>query len=150
MGAREEAPPLPMTEPLLLPEGETRIAWVQRECNWLQALEGDLDTSHVGFLHEGKVSPEAYPSDATHRHAIKNRAPVILVSDTEWGTMYAARRPADPGDSYYRMAQFLFPFWTMVPNGDFQHNVEARAWVPMDDTHTMFLSVSWKSGAASE
>ena len=148
MGAREEAPPLPMTEPLLLPEHETRIVWAQRECNWLQALESDLDTSHVGFLHEGKVSSEEYPSDATHRYAIKDRAPVILVSDTEWGTMYAARRPADPGDSYYRMAQFLFPFWTMVPNGDFEHNVEARAWVPMDDTHTMFLSVSWKSGAA--
>src|SRR5579859_7359048 len=56
MGAREEAPPLPMNEALLLPEAETRIVWVQRECHWLQALEGDIDTSHLGFLHEGKVS----------------------------------------------------------------------------------------------
>ena len=147
MGARAEAPPLPMSEPLLLPEAETHIAWAQRECNWLQALEGDIDTSHVGFLHEGSVSPEDYPPDATQRYSVLNRAPDIHVADTDWGTMYAARRPADPGNSYYRLAHFLFPFWTLIPNGDFERNVGTRAWVPMDDTHSMFLSVSWKAGA---
>jgi phthalate 4,5-dioxygenase oxygenase subunit len=147
MGARRPAPRLPTIEPLLLPEQETRIAWVQRECHWLQALEGDIDTSHVAFLHEGKVSPEEYPPDAIHRHVVANRMPDIHVADTEWGTMYAGHWPADPGNSYYRLAHFLFPFWTMIPNGDFQRNVVARAWVPMDDTHTMFLAVSWKAGA---
>jgi phenylpropionate dioxygenase-like ring-hydroxylating dioxygenase large terminal subunit len=147
MGAGEEAPPLPMNEALLLPEAETRIVWVQRECHWLQALEGDIDTSHLGFLHEGKVSPEDYPPGAIQRYALIDRAPEISVADTAWGTMYAARRPADPGNSYYRLAQFLFPFWTMAPNGDFDRQVATRAWVPMDDTHTMFLSVSWRAGA---
>ena len=28
-------------------------ARAQRECNWLQSLEGDIDTSHFGFLHVG-------------------------------------------------------------------------------------------------
>ena len=147
MGARTETPPLPMNEALLLPEAQTRIVWVQRECHWLQALEGDIDTSHLGFLHEGKVSPENYPPGAIQRYALMDRAPEIAVADTAWGTMYAARRPADPGNSYYRLAQFLFPFWTMAPNGDFDRQVATRAWVPMDETHTMFLSVSWRAGA---
>ena len=33
------------------------ISFVQRECNWLQALEGDIDTSHFGFLHAGGDRP---------------------------------------------------------------------------------------------
>ena len=29
-----------------------------RECNWLQGLEGDIDTSHAGILHGGADKPE--------------------------------------------------------------------------------------------
>jgi phenylpropionate dioxygenase-like ring-hydroxylating dioxygenase large terminal subunit len=147
MGVRHEAPPLPVMEALLLPEGETRITWAQRECHWLQALEGDIDTSHVGFLHEGSVKPEDYPPDAIQRHVVSNRRPDIHVADTDWGTMYAGHWPAGPGNAYYRLAHFAFPFWTLIPNGPFQRQVVARAWVPMDDMHTMFLAVAWKAGS---
>jgi len=100
----------------------------------------------VGFLHEGTVAPDAYPANATQRYALLNRAPDLHVADTAWGTMYAATRPADPGNTYYRLAHFLLPFWTMAPNADFERQVAMRAWVPMDETHTMFLAVSWKHG----
>src|SRR6266508_4455574 len=41
MGERQEAPPpLPAIEATLLPESEVQIVFAQRECNWLQALEG--------------------------------------------------------------------------------------------------------------
>ena len=56
MGEREQAPPLPALEALLCPPEDADVsAAVMRECNWLQALEGDIDTSHFGFLHTGKV-----------------------------------------------------------------------------------------------
>ena len=58
MGKRETPPPLPSFEPVLLPEEATNMFFVQRECNWLQALEGDIDTSHFGFLHAGGVTPD--------------------------------------------------------------------------------------------
>jgi len=58
--------------------------------------------------------------------------------------MYAAYRPAEPGTTYWRFAHFMFPFWTIPPDGEFTDHVIARAWVPMDDTHTMFVHVSWK------
>ncbi len=47
MGGAAEAPPFPGLEPLLLPEGQLRMRWAQRNCNWLQAIEGDIDTPHV-------------------------------------------------------------------------------------------------------
>jgi hypothetical protein len=43
---------------------------------------------------------------------------------------------------YYRIAQFLFPFWAMVPTGVLGLDVRARAWVPMDDHHTLALTIS--------
>jgi phenylpropionate dioxygenase-like ring-hydroxylating dioxygenase large terminal subunit len=142
MGARAEAPPLPGIEAALLPEGDLQIVFAQRECNWLQALEGDIDTSHFGFLHAGSVDPESIPSDNLIRWTVANRAPQYHVTDTDYGTMYAAYRPASAGRTYWRFANFLFPFWTQTPQGAFDR-VNSRAWVPMDDGHTMFVSLSW-------
>ncbi len=65
------------------------------------------------------------------------------VADSDWGTTYAAHRQAGDGRTYWRFANFLMPFWTQTPQGEFPHQVDIRAWVPMDDTHTMFVHLSW-------
>ena len=148
MGEAAAAPPFPALEPLLLPEGQMTFRWAQRHCNWLQALEGDIDTSHFGFLHEGKAEANAYPEDSVLRYRLEDRAPDYHCAETDWGTMYAAYRPATPGNLYYRIAHFLFPFWTMILNAGFDNNLTARAWVPMDDTHTMFVQCSWEKSQA--
>ena len=89
---------------------ETRVTWAQRECNWLQALEGDIDTSHVGFLHEGKVEPEEYPPGAMHRYLLTNRAPEIPCGGYRRGAPCTpAYRPADAGQAYYRAGAFPVP-----------------------------------------
>jgi phthalate 4,5-dioxygenase len=144
MGEREKAPPLPAIEAALLPESELQIMFAQRECNWLQALEGDIDTSHFGFLHAGGVDPAELPADNLIRYTVSNRAPEYHVADMPWGTMYAAYRAAEAGQTYWRFASFLFPFWTLIPQGPFDR-VHARAWLPLDDTHTMFVSLQWKN-----
>ena len=147
LGARDPAPPLPAIEAAMLPETDTHSFWVQRECNWLQALEGDIDTSHVGFLHDGLLRPEELAEDTIHRWAVASRAPAYEVADMPWGTMYGAHRDATPGSTYYRFAHFLFPCWAMIPAGTFGSYVTARAWVPMDDTHTMFVHFAWRGNA---
>jgi phthalate 4,5-dioxygenase oxygenase subunit len=148
MGARKEAPPLPAIEASMLPEPELQISFVQRECNWLQALEGDIDTSHFGFLHTGSVQPEDVPADSLLRWTVTNRAPEYHVTDTDCGTMYCAYRAAEAGQTYWRFANFLLPFWTQTPQGPFDR-INTRAWVPMDDTHTMFVSLSWRGSPPS-
>jgi hypothetical protein len=55
--------------------------------------------------------------------------------------MYGACRPAEPGTNYWRIANFLFPFWAMVPTGVLGLEVRARAWIPMDDEHTLALTI---------
>jgi phenylpropionate dioxygenase-like ring-hydroxylating dioxygenase large terminal subunit len=144
MGPRKQPPPLPCFEAVLIPQAELNMSFVQRECNYLQGLEGDIDTSHFGFLHAGSVDFDEADPTSLGRYGLKNRAPEYHVADTDWGTMYAAYRPAEPGQTYWRCAQFMFPFWTIPPDGLFRDHIIARAWVPMDDTHTMFVHLSWK------
>jgi len=143
MGDPAKVPPLPMLEAALIPEGEASIRFVQRECNWLQALEGDIDTSHFGFLHAGSARPEDFQDDHPMRHTVTNRAPEYKVSDTGWGTSYGAYREEGDGTMSWRVANFAFPFWTQAPNSDFMTNVGVRGWVPMDDTHTMVVMIGW-------
>ncbi|MGA8226469.1 MAG: Rieske 2Fe-2S domain-containing protein [Xanthobacteraceae bacterium] len=148
MGARKEPPPLPMFESVMIADdSERNLFMVQRECSYLQALEGDIDTSHLGFLHMGGVDAEDTEPGHLGRYALANRAPEYHVADTDWGTMYSAYRPGAPGEIYWRFAHFMFPFWTIPPDGHFRDHVVARAWVPMDDTHTMFVHAAWKKNA---
>jgi len=149
MGSRAEAPPMPELEILLVPDDEVGVTFVQRDCNYLQALEGDVDTSHFGFLHAGHVEPDDLPDDHPIRHTVTVRTPEYHVADTPWGTQYAAYRTAGPGLTYWRFANFLFPFWTQQPQGEFDRHVHARAWVPLDDTHTMFCYLWWKRGSSA-
>ena len=144
MGEREVAPPLPALEALVCPPEETQVSCRQRECNWVQALEGDIDPSHFSFLHTGSVDVADIDPSHTERFSIITRAPRYQVQQTDWGLMYASHRPADPGNLYYRYAHFALPFWTMFPNGPLSDNILAQAWVPMDDTHTMTFTALWK------
>src|SRR5205085_2519648 len=82
-----------------------------------------------GFLHFGAAEAESAEPGTFQFFALKDRAPRYQVVDTEFGCMYSAFRPADPGQLYHRIALFLFPFWTMIPTGVLGHHVIAPAWV---------------------
>jgi len=135
MGSRETPPPMPLHEALDLAEGTYDVGAGMRECNWLQGLEGDLDTSHLYFLHHGAKQLEDTEPGTADYYQVKDRAPRYVSLDTDFGSMYGAYRPAGPGENYWRIAQFLFPFYAHIP-GD--RTMRLRMWVPMDDGHTMF------------
>jgi phthalate 4,5-dioxygenase oxygenase subunit len=142
MGPRETPPPLPDIEGNMLPEGEWSVWAGLRECNYMQALEGDIDTSHLGFLHHGGVSEEEATPGTFSYYELRNRAPKYAVVDTDYGTMYGAYREAEEDSQYWRIAHFLFPFYTMPPVGVLGMKIVARAWVPVDDYNTMFIMMS--------
>ncbi len=141
MGDRARAPKdLPQFECLAGPESAVQMRFVQRSCNWLQAVEGDLDTSHVGVLHFGFVKPGT-ETDKSRLDITVNRAPEYKIQETKYGLTYGAHRPSptEPGGTYWRMAHFLFPFWIMPPVSTLENNVMVRAFIPMDDDHCMFV-----------
>ncbi|NQU72630.1 MAG: (2Fe-2S)-binding protein, partial [Rhodospirillales bacterium] len=148
MGDPATAPGLPSLEATLVPEQDVTITFIQRECNWLQALEGEIDTSHFSFLHFGGLAPDDIDADQPGRLNVTNRAPEFKVTETDWGTMYGAWRDTGDNQKYWRVAHFLFPFWAMPPHGAMEDHVWTRAWVPMDDTHTMYVEFSWTGRTA--
>ena len=141
LGPREVPPALPDLEATQLPDGEYNGIAYQRNCNWLQGMEGDIDTAHIGFLHFGSDQADHYTPGTFKYYALKDRAPQYAVLDTPYGAMYGAYRPAGPGQYYWRIAQFFFPFWTMPPTGLLGGHMVGRAWVPMDDEHMMMFMV---------
>ncbi len=149
MGSRAEAPPLPAFEVLGVPDDEVGVIFIQRHCNYLQALEGDIDTSHFGFLHAGHVDAENLAADDPILHTVAIRTPDYHIADTAWGTTYAGYRTAGPGRTSWRFGNFLFPFWAQVPNGEFASHLQVRGWVPLDDEHTMYCVLWWKRGLSA-
>ena len=122
------------------------IKFQLRECNWLQAVEGEIDTSHLGFLHYGSVSVGT-PSRDINNYSVVNRAPEYAAKDTEYGMIYGAHRPGRKEDElYWRMAHFMFPCWTMPPLDTLQANVSARGYIPLDDENTMIVAYDHKRG----
>src|SRR5262249_21350585 len=108
--------------------------------------------------HTGASKVEDAPEGTFSRYALADRAPRYDVVNTEGGVMYTAYRPAETDSVYYRIAQFLFPFYAMVPTGVLGLEVRVRAWGPMDDEHTLALTMakagqrgggatSWQAGS---
>jgi hypothetical protein len=106
-------------------------------------------TSHFGFLHAGHVDPDDLGEDDPIHHTVAIRAPEYHIADTPWGTTYAGYRTAGPGRTSWRFGNFLFPFWTQVPNGELSHHLQVRGWVPLDDEHTMYCVLWWKRGVSA-
>ncbi|MFD1522883.1 Rieske 2Fe-2S domain-containing protein [Pseudonocardia yunnanensis] len=113
-------------------------------CNWVQAMEGNLDTSHISWLHQfngvdnipddGSDKP-GYPSNPMSwkfwRH---DRAPRLEVEDTWYGFKYVGIRETPNGHTHVRMSAFCYPYHTViatVPLG-----VRHGIFVPVDDHNT--------------
>ena len=140
MGDRAHVPELPPFEASFQPKEGVGLRFIQRRCNWLQAVEGDLDTSHVGLLHFGAAKASA-GLDNSRLDLVVNRAPEYKVTETPYGLCYGAHRPSPTvaGGTYWRVAHFLFPFWIMPPVASLEKNIMVRAFIPMDDEHCMFV-----------
>jgi phthalate 4,5-dioxygenase len=145
MGPRKDPPPLPDLEPNMLEDGNYSVQMIERDCNWLQGLEGDVDTSHLQFLHFGAVRAASAIPGTFGYYGLRDRAPRYHVVDTDFGVMYGAYRPAEEDSYYWRIASFLFPFYAMIPTGVLGHQILVRAWVPLDDEHMMFVVMSAKN-----
>jgi phthalate 4,5-dioxygenase oxygenase subunit len=153
MGSRSVPPPLPDYGPFAHPGDELVIAPGLTSCNWLQALEGAIDNSHTGFLHRTNLERRLKaggngPETELLRYFLACPNPETEALDTEWGTMYGNKRPGRPGEAYWRVGHFVFPCWAIPTPGPLGKDLQILAYVPMDDTHTMHISIRWRGNYA--
>jgi hypothetical protein len=104
-----------------------------QECNWLQAMEGGIDSSHVSFLHRGDLNSDPLFKGARgNQYNLRDTRPVFEVVESPGGLYIGARRNAENGNYYWRITQWVMPSFTMIaPRGD--HSVHGHFWIPIDD-----------------
>ncbi|MFJ9377241.1 Rieske 2Fe-2S domain-containing protein [Streptomyces sp. NPDC101455] len=146
MGSREAPPPLPEIG-VVAGDEELEIQMWLRECNWLQGMEGDIDASHLAFLHHGGHDPEEAGEHFIMKWLTTGRAVETKVVNTVWGTMEGHRRPDSFTPDYRHYTQQVLPSTTVPGQNLFEAEEPlVRFWLPMDDTHSMIFQVSRKQG----
>jgi len=142
LGPRKTPPPLPDLEGNMQPDSHLSARATQLPCNWLQILEGDIDTTHVGFLHYGGLNADEQIPGSFSEYQLRVKTAHFEVIDTEGGAAYGAQRPATDDQAYWRIAQWCFPFYTFTPPGVLGTKKGGNARVPMDDHHTMTFTMT--------
>ena len=108
------------------------------------AEEGNLDSSHVGFLHRtmdpsvGMMAPSQRNRGAL---LLDSGAPQLTVAETEFGFVYGARRDAPDGNFFWRVTPFQVPCFSTVPGNTWPRL--AHAIVPIDDENSIWFEIQY-------
>src|SRR5881296_1463197 len=143
MGLPETQPPQPEWEFATVPRTQTISTKRLQECNWLQALEGGIDSSHVSFLHRSDLNTDPLFRNARgNQYNLSDLRPVFEVVESPGGLYIGARRNADNGNYYWRITQWVVPNFTMIPPRG-GHSVHGHFWVPLDDENCWVWSYEY-------
>jgi len=135
LGKRDQMPAPPDYEWLRAPATHRFVSKTFEECNYLQAMEGGLDTSHSSFLHNNSLG---------NKNLVRaDGAPRIDVEVTPYGYRYISTRNVRNSAKYIRVYHYVLPAQQM--RGTITEQTGERAavpkldghiWVPIDDEHT--------------
>ena len=145
MGPPEKRPVEPRFEWTQVPETHRGVTKVWQECNWLQALEGGIDSVHVNFLHRRFGSPRNTPLDEARTVSLTTK---LELEPTDYGYYYAGIMPLREGEDYLRVNHFVLPYHQLRANQLLRDGlkVAGHMWVPMDDENTMVWNMIYSYG----
>jgi phthalate 4,5-dioxygenase len=140
MGPADKQPAFP-TWPFMEQDDAHRInAMAVANCNYVQVMEGLVDSSHLTVLHaSGLAKTNGADLDFAKKttHMQFDASPAIEADETDFGFHYVAMRKA--GDRRMaRIASFASPCFVANPNGDLWFAV-----VPVNDERCNFFHVWW-------
>jgi len=93
LGPPEKMPAPPKFAWTRVPEARRHVSKVVEECNWLQALEGGIDTSHAPILHRLLTDNSTRGGIKPSNPFVRGKAPNLVVDVTDYGYLYAGVRP---------------------------------------------------------
>ncbi|WP_417515421.1 Rieske 2Fe-2S domain-containing protein [Minwuia sp.] len=145
-GEPDAAPELPLVEWALVPPQNRYVSKKLQECNWAQSLEGAVDTAHFSYVHrvlseEGTGKPVYL--DKRQQWIHDDGAPTFVVEEHEAGLVMGGARKADPGETYWRISQFLTPNHSLAPGTFPGEPYAAQSWMPVDDENCWIFTVTW-------
>ena len=153
MGPKEKTPLFPDYEWLMAPPDKVSALKFYLECNYLQCLEGDCDSSHTNFLHSSNFTDRYYRptvSDPLENPALRlaDSAPSYEIMENRNGIQMAAIRKVDAHSNYVRTSCFVAPIIAIVPVGQIVDGKLDGAsvvhQVPSDDNHTWRFNIRFR------
>ena len=153
MGPKELQPPPPAFEFVRVAPTHRHVSRVIQECNWVQALEGGIDTSHAPIMH--RAFPGSAAGIAPDSAFVRGKPPTLEVDPTDYGYRYFGVRELDEDKYYVRGYHYVMPFHQIRPqqalnrSGDDsarQDMVAGHMWVPMDDNVSMVWNWMYSLG----
>jgi nitrite reductase/ring-hydroxylating ferredoxin subunit len=148
MGPPELKPELPALEWVKVPPERRFVSKRLQESNYLQALEGGIDSSHVSFLHSGALKRDPlFVGSKGNEYNEGDKMPQFDVVDFEGGLLIGARRNAEDDKYYWRITPWIMPWHTIIPPRA-GHPLGAHAWVPIDDHSCWAWSINYHPARA--
>jgi nitrite reductase/ring-hydroxylating ferredoxin subunit len=144
LGPAERQPAPPAYEWIDVPPAQRHVSKRLQECNYLQAMEGGLDSIHSTFLHRGAVEDDPLlKRDAESAAMIQDDpSPAFLPLASPGGLYICTRRTVGEDRYFWRVTQFLMPCFNLFPPyGD--NPCGGHAWVPVDDENCWVFSVDY-------
>jgi len=147
MGPAEHRPAEPEVEWCTLPPSHVFVSKRWQRSNYLQAMEGGIDTAHVSYVHSMDVTTDPMHRGVKALDYIKADGNVVFnIEKTEFGMTLLGRRMGEPDSYYWRITQWLFPWYTLIPPfGD--HALGGHVWVPIDDHNCWAWSINYRPEA---
>jgi phthalate 4,5-dioxygenase oxygenase subunit len=149
LGPRDRIPEVPVLDFGTLPASQRFVTKKLQQCNWAQALEGALDTSHFSFLHmpapgvPSNSNPDA-PADERRLAWIRNDPmPSFAITEHDVGFVVGGARRADGDDFYWRSAQYAVPSHSTTPSTLPGENYFGYTFVPIDDRSCWIYTYVW-------
>ncbi len=150
MGPRGQLPELPEFEWMRVPEDYRFTSWSIQENNFVQGIDGGIDTVHSVYLHSTLDSHRDLNAwqeqgrkqgDSRQVHRVRTNPPKLFAKDTDFGLIIGGKYKGKEGSDYWRCNVFLLPFYTMPPGQPWRKI--AHAFVPLDDETTARWCFSW-------
>jgi phthalate 4,5-dioxygenase oxygenase subunit len=143
LGPADKKPAPPEVEWCNLPESHVFVSKRLQESNYLQAMEGGIDTSHVSYVHRYEVDVDPMHQGTKANDYIKADGNVIFdIEKNPFGLTLYGRRNGEPDSYYWRVTQWLFPWFTLIPPFG-EHALGGHVWVPIDDHHCWAWSINF-------
>ena len=144
LGPEDKRPEAPEVEWCMLPPSHVFVSKRLQQSNYLQAMEGGIDTSHVSYVHRYEVDDDPMHRGTKANDYIKADGNVIFeIEKTDFGLTLYGRRNGEPDSYYWRVTQWLFPWFTLIPPFG-EHALGGHVWVPIDDETCWAWSINFR------
>ena len=149
MGPPDKQPAPPALEWCTLPQSHVYVSKRLQQSNYLQAIEGGIDTAHVSYVHKYSVDNDPMHKGSRAVDFIKADGNVVFdIEKNPFGLTLYGRRNGETANGelssyYWRITQYVFPWFTLIPPFG-EHSLGGHVWVPIDDENCWAWSINYR------